>query len=169
MNTEEQLLVLLGMTEQQQAAIAVQIKEFQQKIERLEMIVKSAITESVNNTAGTTKKAVDDALAPTLQNVNGTIKAANNANERLKQTIEHLGWQTGLMVACFVVTVSICTYSIVWWQQEEIQTGRENLASQDFLKRQIKITNCGGSPCVEIDTSALEYQNYRILKGVRFK
>lgn len=176
MDANEKLNILFDLTEQQQAAIGDAIAEFKRQNERLETsggnlqkIVKTAIVESMSGTAGTAKKAVDDALSPALQSINSTINAAGRANEKLNRTVEQLGWKMAILAGCVVVSVVICTLLMVWWQREEIQTGRENIASQDTLKRQIKIANCGGNPCVEIDNIASAWGEYRILKGVRFK
>jgi hypothetical protein len=123
----------------------------------------------MSGTAGTAKKAVDDALSPALQNINGTINAANSANERLNRTVSRLGWQMALMAGGVVVAVVACTQLVVWWQRSELETINANIASQSPLKRQINVQNCGGNPCVEIDNIAPAWGEYRILKGVRFK
>ncbi|MDP3330599.1 MAG: hypothetical protein Q8S55_01185, partial [Methylococcaceae bacterium] len=120
----------------------------------------------------TAKKAVDDALAPALQSINGTINAAGRANEKLNNTVERLGWQMALMAGGFVVAVIVSANVMVWWERSELATIKENIAMLDGLKGQIKIRNCSGRPCVEVDTSVSAYggsANIYILKGVRFK
>jgi hypothetical protein len=177
MDDNEKLNLLFDMTEEQQAAIGEAIAEFKRQNERLEAsggnlqkIVKTAIVESMNGTAGTAKKAVDDALSPTLQNINGTINTANSANERLNRTVSRLGWEMALMAGGVVVAVIVCTQLAVWWQRSELETIHTNIASQNALKGQISVGNCGGNPCVKIDDIApATWGEYRILKGVRFK
>jgi hypothetical protein len=132
--------------------------------------VKNAIVESMSGTAGTAKKAVDDALSPALQSINGTINAANSANERLNRTVSRLGWEMALMAGGVVIAVVACTQLAVWWQRSELETINANIASQNALKGQINVKNCAGNPCVEIDAIAPTiWGNLRILKGVRFK
>ncbi|MDD1608945.1 MAG: hypothetical protein LUQ18_10735 [Methylococcaceae bacterium] len=179
MDNNEKMHILCDITEQQQAAILDAITEFKKQNERLESaggnlqkVVKNAIVESMSGTAGTAKKAVDDALSPALQSINGTINAANSANERLNRTVSRLGWQMALMAAGVVVAVMACTQLAVWWQRSELEDIKANIASQDPLKRQIKVQNCDGRPCVEVDTSVPTYggsANIYVLKGVRFK
>ncbi|MDP3330794.1 MAG: hypothetical protein Q8S55_02175, partial [Methylococcaceae bacterium] len=69
MDDNEKLNLLFDMTAEQQAAIGDAIAEFKRQNERLEAsggnlqkVVKTAIVESMSGTAGTAKKAVDDAL-----------------------------------------------------------------------------------------------------------
>jgi len=177
MDDNEKLNLLFDMTEEQQAAIGEAIAEFKRQNERLEAsggnlqkVVKTAIVESMSGTAGTAKKAVDDALAPALQSINGTINAAGRANEKLNNTVERLGWQMALMAGGFVVAVIVSANVMVWWERSELATIKENIASQNALKGQIKIAACGGYPCVEIDSVApATWGEYRILKGVKFK
>jgi len=179
MDDNEKLNLLFDMTEEQQAAIGEAIAEFKRQNERLEAsggnlqkVVKTAIVESMSGTAGTAKKAVDDALSPALQSINGTINAANSANERLNRTVSRLGWEMALMAGGVVIAVMVCTQLAVWWQRSELETIKENIAVLDGLKGQIKIQNCSGRPCVEVDTSVSAYggsANIYILKGVRFK
>ena len=176
MDNNEKMHILCDITEQQQAAILDAIAEFKKQNERLESaggnlqkIVKNAIVESMSGTAGTAKKAVDDALSPALQSINGTINAANSANERLNRTVSRLGWEMALMAGGVVIAVVACTQLAVWWQRSELETINANLASQNVLKGQINVGNCGGNPCVKIDDIAPAWGEYRILKGVRFK
>ena len=177
MDDNEKLNLLFDMTEEQQAAIGEAIVEFKRQNERLETsggnlqkVVKTAIVESMSGTAGTAKKAVDDALAPALQSINGTINAAGRANEKLNNAVERLGWQMALMAGGFVVAVIVSANVMVWWERSELATIKENIASQNALKGQIKIATCGGYPCVEIDSVApATWGEYRILKGVKFK
>lgn len=180
MDANEKLNILFDLTEQQQAAIGEAIAEFKRQNERLETsggnlqkVVKTAIVESMSGTAGTAKKAVDDALAPALQSINGTINAANGANERLKKTVSHLGWQMALMAAGVIVAVIVAANVTVSWERSELATIRENIASQNALKGQVNIQNCNGLACVEVDTLAPVWggdkKNIYILKGVKFK
>ncbi|MDD1608701.1 MAG: hypothetical protein LUQ18_09450 [Methylococcaceae bacterium] len=177
MDNNEKMHILCDITEQQQAAILDAIAEFKKQNERLESaggnlqkVVKIAIVESMSGTAGTAKKAVDDALSPALQSINGTINAAGRANDKLNKTVEQLGWKMAILAGGVVVAVIVCTQLAVWWQRSELEDINANIASQNALKGQINVKNCAGNPCVEIDTIAPTiWGNLRILKGVRFK
>jgi hypothetical protein len=58
---------------------------------------------------------------------------------------------------------------MVSWQRSELETIKENIALLDGLKGQIKIQNCSGRPCVEVDTDVTYKGGLYILKGVKFK
>lgn len=177
MDTNEKLNILYDMTEQQQNAIAEAIQELKRQNERLgstggdlQKVVKASVTESMSGTANTAQSAINTALSPMLNSLNASTQAANSANERLNKTISRLGWQMALMAGGVIVAVIACTQLAVWWQRSELADIKENIASQDGLKRQIKVANCGGYPCVEIDTIApTTWGDYRILKSVKFK
>jgi hypothetical protein len=75
-----------------------------------------------------------------------------------------------LMAGGVVLAVIVSANLMVWWERSELATIKENIASQNALKGQIKIATCGGYPCVEIDSVApATWGEYRILKGVKFK
>jgi hypothetical protein len=180
MDNNEKIHLLFDTTEQLQVSMAKQIEELQTKIEHLESaggnlqkVVKAAIIESMNGTAGTAKNAVNDALSPAMQSINGTINAASKANEKLNNTVEQLGWKMALMAGGVVGALLLTAYLALWWQRSELETINANIAMVDGLKGQIKIQNCGGNPCVEVDTNAPAWggdrKNMYILKGVRFK
>jgi hypothetical protein len=180
MDNNEKIHLLFDTTEQLQISIAEQIKELQTKIEHLESaggnlqkVVKAAIIESMNGTVGTAKNAVNDALSPAMQSINGTINAASRADDKLNDTVKQLGWKMALMAGGVVGALLLTAYLALWWQRSELEAINANIASQNALKGQINVKNCGGNPCVEVDTIAPvwggESKNIYILKGVRFK
>jgi hypothetical protein len=180
MDANEKLNILYDMTEQQQINVEQAIGELKEQNERLkntgdnlQNAVKAAVKESMSGTANTAQSAINDALVPMLQKMNNTINSANEANDRLNITVSNLGWKMALMAGGVMVAIIACAYLTVWWQRSELETINENIAQMDRLKGQVKIQNCNGLACVEVDTLAPVWggdkKNIYILKGVKFK
>ena len=92
MNTEEQLLVLLGMTEQQQKTITVAVEELKKQTASLNGIapvlqktVQAAIVASLDRSMGDVaqeaQSAVKASVDPVIQSLSGVVAAANQADK----------------------------------------------------------------------------------------
>jgi hypothetical protein len=93
MNTEEQLLVLLGMTEQQQKTITAAVEELKKQTASLNGIapelqkaVQVAIVASLARSMGDVSKeaqsAVKASVDPVIQSLSGVVAAANQAEAK---------------------------------------------------------------------------------------
>jgi hypothetical protein len=179
MDNYEKLNVLYDMTEQQQAAIGEAIAELIKQNERLEStggilpkVIKTAIVESMSDTSNAAKNAVNDALAPALESMNYSIEAANNAKTQLNRAATVLTWKMGLIAIGMAAVIIFSVHLAVQWQRSELEDIKNNIAQVDKLKGKIKIQNCDGRPCVEVDKSFPVYgkgnSDIYVLKGVKF-
>lgn len=176
MDTNEKLNVLFDMTEQQQAAIGEAVAALIKQNERLEntggalqRIIENAIIKSMNGTTNAAKSAVDEALAPALQNMNNTIEIANNAKSQLNRAATALTWKLWFMAFGVAVAIIASSYLNTWWQKSELENIKENLAIIDTLRGQINVLTCNGLPCVEVTQVYDKNPNVYVLKGVKFK
>jgi hypothetical protein len=178
MDANEKLNILFDLTEQQQAVIGEAIAMLIKQNERLEStsgalptVIKTAIVESMSGTTNAARSAVDDALAPALQSMSHSIEAANNAKNQLNRAAKVLTWKMGLIAIGMAAVIIFSVHLAVQWQRSELEDIKNNIARVDKLKGKIKIQNCDGRPCVEVDKSFPTYgenANIYILKGVTF-
>jgi len=168
--------VLLTMNQEQQQAIAEHIKALKRQNEQLEStgnnlpnVVKTAIGESMRDSADTAKWAMNEAITPFLDRLTRDIeKATHRATEekkQLNQAIRVFSWKW-LLVACVItITASaagaliLSGYLAIWWNRAELESLTEqkavmveNIAKLDKVKGGIKLSTCEGKPCVEVDT-----------------
>src|SRR5450759_5176665 len=195
MNTEERLLVLLGMTEQQQKTITAAVEELKKQTAglngiapELQKAVQVAIVASLARSMGDVSKearsAVKSSVDPVIQSLSGVVEAANQAEAKLNRAVAAFGrrWLmlAGVSAASAFFALLMTVYAAVWWERSELEslkaeraTMQENIASLDKLKGHIKISNCGENkrPCVEVDTKTAfgtdPDHNFYILKGVK--
>jgi len=102
MNTEEQLLVLLGMTEQQQKTITAAVEELKTQTAGLNGIapalqktvqaaITAALARSLGDVAQGAKTAVKASVDPVLQSLSGVVEAANQAEAKLNRAVAAFG------------------------------------------------------------------------------
>src|SRR5664279_5087471 len=98
MNTEEQLLVLLGMTEQQQKTITAAVEELKKQTASLNGIapelqkavqaaIAAALARSMGDVAQEAQTAVKASVDPVLQSLSGVVAAANQAEVKLNRAV----------------------------------------------------------------------------------
>jgi hypothetical protein len=195
MDTQDALGVLLGMTEQQQKAIAGAIEELKKQTAslngvapELQKAVQAAIVASLARNMGDVaqgaQNAVKASVDPIIQSLSGVVAAANQAEEKLNRATANFGkrWLmlAGASVAGLLFALLITVYAAVWWERSELEslsaekaTLQENIARFDKLKGHIKLSTCGENkrPCVEVETKSAygtdEDHRFFILKGVK--
>lgn len=186
--------VLLGMTEQQQKAIAEAVEELKKQTAsldgaapELQKAVQAAVVASMARSMGDVAKeaqaAVKSSVDPVLESLSGVVEAANQAEAKLNRATANFGWRwLMLAVACAAgasIVLLASVYMTVWWERSELEglqaekaAMEENIARLDALKGHIRLSACGENrrPCVEVDTSTAygeEGHRFYILKGVR--
>jgi hypothetical protein len=195
MDTQDALGVLLGMTEQQQKAIAEATEELKKQTAslngvapELQKAVQAAIAASLARSMGDVSKeaqsAVKSSVDPVIQSLSGVVAAANQAEEKLNRATANFSkrWLmlAGASVAGLLFALLITVYAAVWWERSELEslsaekaTMEENIARLDQLKGHLKISTCGekSRPCVEVETKTAygtdEDHRFFILKGVK--
>ena len=195
MNTEEQLLLLLGMTEQQQKTITAAVEELKKQTASLNGIapelqktvqaaITAALARSLGDVAQGAQTAVKSSVDPVLQSLSGVVEAANQAEAKLNRAVAAFGWRwlmlAGVSAASVFFALLLTVYAAVWWERSELEslkaekaTLQENIASLDKLKGHIKLSTCGENnrPCVEVDTKTSfgkdPDHHFYILKGVK--
>jgi len=172
MNADEQLLVLLGMTEQQQKTISAAVEDLKKQ------------TASLNTVAPELQKAVQAAVVASLARSMGDVsKEAQSAVGTLNRATANFrqDWLmlAGASAAGLFFALLFTVYALVWWERSELEELRlekaameETIARIDQLKGRIRLSNCGENkrPCVEVDASqayGTEGRVYYILKGVK--
>lgn len=194
MDTQDALGVLLGMTEQQQKAIAGAIEELKQQTARLDGVapelqkavqaaMAASLARSMGDVAQGAQTAVKASVDPVIQSLSGVVEAANQAEEQLNRAVAAFGrrWLmlAGASVTSLLFAFLIAVYAAVWWERSELESlkaekaaMKENIARLDHLKGHIKVFTCGENkrPCVEVDTKSAygtdEDHRFFILKGV---
>ena len=195
MNPEEQLLVLLGMTEQQQKTITAAVEELKKQTASLNGIapalqktvqveIVASLARSMGDVSKEAQSAVKASVDPVIQSLSGVVAAANQAEAKLNRAVAAFGrrWLmlAGVSAASAFFALLITVYAAVWWERSELEslkaeksTLQENIARFDKLKGQLKIANCGENkrPCVEVETESAygtdEDHHFFILKGVK--
>jgi len=195
MDTQDALGVLLGMTEQQQKAIAGAIEELKKQTASLNGVapelqkavqaaIVASLARSMDDVAQEAKNAVKASVDPVIQSLSGVVAAANQAEEKLNRATANFGkrWLmlAGASVAGLLFALLITVYAAVWWERSELEslkaekaTLQENIARLDKLKGHIKLSTCGENkrPCVEVETKSAygtdEDHRFFILKGVK--
>jgi len=197
MNTEEQLLVLLGMTEQQQKTITAAVEELKKQTAGLNWIapelqktvqaaITAALARSLGDVAQGAQTAVKASVDPVLQSLSGVVEAANQAEAKLNRAVAAFGrrWLmlAGVSAASACCALLLTVYAAVWWERSELESLKaekaamqENIARLDNLKGHIKLSTCGENnrPCVEVETKIAygdkgsKDRSFFILKGVK--
>lgn len=194
MNPEDQLLVLLGMTEQQQKTIAAAVEDLKKQnaslnglAPELKKVVQAAtmasLAGSMGDVAQEAQAAVKASVDPIIQSLSGVVAAANQAEEKLNRATANFDkrWLmlAGASVAGLLFALLITVHAAVWWERSELENlsakkaaMEENIARLDQLKGHIKLFTCGENkrPCVEVETKTSygdEDHHFFILKGVR--
>jgi hypothetical protein len=197
MNPEEQLLVLLGMTEQQQKTITAAVEELKKQTASLNGIapelqkaVQVAIVASLARSMGDVSKeaqsAVKASVDPVIQSLSGVVAAANQAEAKLNRAVAAFGRRWLLLASVSAATVFfallMAVHAAVWWERSELESLKaekaamqENIARLDKLKGHIKLSTCGENnrPCVEVETKIAygdkgsKDRSFFILKGVK--
>jgi hypothetical protein len=119
MNTEEQLLVLLGMTEQQQKTITAAVEELKKQTASLNGIapelqkaVQVAIVASLARSMGDVSKeaqsAVKASVDPVIQSLSGVVAAANQAEAKLNRAVAAFGRRWLMLASVSAATVFFC-------------------------------------------------------------
>ena len=197
MNTEEQLGVLLSMTEQQQKAIAEAVEELKKQTASLNGVapdlqksvqtaIVTALARSMGDVAQGAQAAVKASVDPVLQSLSGVVEAANQAEAKLNRAVAAFGRRWLLLASVSAATVFfallMAVHAAVWWERSELEslkaekaTLQENIARLDNLKGHIKLSTCGENnrPCVEVETKIAygdkgsKDRSFFILKGVK--
>ena len=93
MNTEEQLLVLLGMTEQQQKTITAAVEELKKQTASLngiapelqkavQVAIVASLARSMVDVSKEAQSAVKASVDPVIQSLSGVVAAANQAEAK---------------------------------------------------------------------------------------
>jgi hypothetical protein len=168
--------VLLTMNKEQQHAIAEHIKTLKLQNEKLKStgndlpnVVKTAIGESMRDSADTAKWAMNEAITPFLDRLTRDIEKATSRateeNKQLSQVSRALSWKGLLFASVATLTASaagaliLSGYLAIWWNRAELESLTEqkavmveNIAKLDKVKGGIKLDTCEGKPCIEVDT-----------------
>jgi hypothetical protein len=116
MNPEEHLLVLLGMTEQQQKTITAAVEELKQQTASLngiapalqkavQVAIVTALAKSLGDVAQGANTAVTASVDPVLQGLSGVVEAANQAEAKLNQAVAAFGRRWLLLASVSAATV----------------------------------------------------------------
>jgi hypothetical protein len=195
MNQQDMLGVLLGMTEQQQKAIAEAVEELKQQAAHLDGLapglqqavqaaVVAALAKSMGDLAQGAQVAVKASVDPVLQSLSGVVAAAGQAEAKLNRAVAAFGGRWLMLAAVStagaIFALLMTVYAAVWWERSELEslkaeqaTLQDNIARLDQLKGHIKLATCGEHkrPCVEVETKSAygEDNGHRffILKGVK--
>ena len=177
MNTEEQLLVLLGMTEQQQKTITAAVEELKKQTASLNgiapelqkavqvAIVASLAREVWGDVSKEAQSAVKASVDPVIQSLSGVVAAANQAEAKLNRAVAAFGRRWLMLASVSAATVFfallMAVHAAVWWERSELESLKaekaamqEKIARLDKLKGQLKLSTCGENnrPCVEVET-----------------
>lgn len=168
--------VLLTMNQEQQQAVSEAIQELKRQNKRLETSgdslqkdVKTAIGESMRDSADTAKWAMNEAITPFLDRLTRDIEKATHRateeNKQLSQVSRALSWKGLLFASVATLTASaagaliLSGYLAIWWNRAELESLTEqkavmveNIAKLDKVKGGIKLDTCEGKPCIEVDT-----------------
>jgi prefoldin subunit 5 len=195
MDKQDMLGVLLGMTEQQQKAIAEAVEDLKQQTAHLDGLapglqqavqaaVAAALTSGMGDLAQGAQAAVKASVDPVLQSLGGVVAAAHQAEAKLNRAVAAFGGRwlmlAGASTAGAIFALLMTVYAAVWWERSELEslkaeqaTLRDNIARLDQLKGHIKLATCGEHkrPCVEVETKSAygedDSHRYFILKGVK--
>lgn len=195
MDQQDMLGVLLGMTEQQQKAIAEAVEDLKQQTAHLDGLapglqqavqaaVAAALTSGMGDLAQGAQAAVKASVDPVLQSLGGVVAAANQAEAKLNRAVAAFGGRwlmlAGASTAGAIFALLMTVYVAVWWEHSELEslkaeqaTLQDNIARFDQLKGHIKLATCGEHkrPCVEVETKSAygedDSHRYFILKGVK--
>lgn len=195
MDQQDMLGVLLGMTEQQQKAIAEAVEDLKQQTAHLDGLapglqqavqaaVAAALTSGMGDLAQGAQAAVKASVDPVLQSLGGVVAAANQAEAKLNRAVAAFGGRwlmlAGASTAGAIFALLMTVYVAVWWERSELEslkaeqaTLQDNIARFDQLKGHIKLATCGEHkrPCVEVETKSAygedDSHRYFILKGVK--
>ena len=193
MNPEEPLLVLLGMTEQQQKTITAAVEELKKQTASLNEIapalqktvqaaITAALARSLGDVAEGANTAVTASIDPVLKGLSGVVDAANQAEAKLNQAVAAFGRRWLILASVSAATVFfallMAVYAAVWWERSELENLKaekaamqENIARFDKLKGHIKLATCDKRPCVEVETKSAygtdDDHRFFILKGVK--
>jgi len=138
MNTEEQLLVLLGMTEQQQKTITAAVEELKKQTAGLngiapelqkavQVAIVAALASSYGGLMGDVSKeaqsAVKASVDPVIQSLSGVVAAANQAEAKLNRAIAAFGRRWLMLASVSAATVFfallMAVHAAVWWERSE--------------------------------------------------
>jgi prefoldin subunit 5 len=195
MDQQDMLGVLMGMTEQQQKAIAEAVEDLKQQTAHLDglapglqqavqVAVVAALAKGMGDLAQGAETAVKASVVPVLQSLGGVVEAANQAEAKLNKAVAAFGWRwlllASMSTAGAILALLVTVYAAVWWERTELDslkaeqaTLQENIAKFDQLKGHIRLATCGEDkrPCAEVETTAAygedEGHRYYILKGVK--
>lgn len=187
--------VLLGMTEQQQKAIAEAVEDLKQQTAHLDGLAPSlqqavhaaiiaALAKSLGDLTQGAQAAVKASVDPVLQSLGGVVEAAHQAEAKLNKAVAAFGGRwlllAGASTAGAIFALLLAAYAAVWWERAELDslkteqaTLQANIAKFDQLKGHIKLATCGEHkrPCVEVETQTAygedDSHRYFILKGVK--
>jgi len=137
MNTEEQLLVLLGMTEQQQKTITAAVEELKKQTASLNGIapelqkavqaaIVAALARSMSDVAHGAQTAVKASVDPVLQSLSGVVEATNQAEAKLNRAVAAFGrlWLmlAGISAASAFFALLMAVHAAVWWERSELES-----------------------------------------------
>ena len=119
MNPEEQLLVLLGMTEQQQKTITAAVEELKKQTASLngiapelqkavQVAIVAALARSMGDVSKEAKSAVKASVDPVIQSLSGVVAAANQAEAKLNRAVAAFGRRWLMLASVSTATVFFC-------------------------------------------------------------
>jgi hypothetical protein len=195
MDQQDMLGVLLGMTEQQQKAVAEAVEDLKQQTARFDGLapglqqavqtaVAAALARGMGDVAQGAQAAVKASVDPVLQSLSGVVAAAHQAEAKLNRAVSAFGGRwlmlAGVSTTGAILALLLAANAAVWWERSELDslkteqaTLQANIAKFDKLKGHIKLATCGEHkrPCVEVETTSAygedEGHRYFILKGVK--
>ena len=119
MNTEEQLLVLLGMTEQHQKTITAAVEELKKQTASLngiapelqkavQVAIVAALARSMGDVSKEAQSAVKASVDPVIQGLSGVVTAANQAEAKLNHAVAAFGRRWLMLASVSAATVFFC-------------------------------------------------------------
>jgi hypothetical protein len=193
MDEQDMLGVLLGMTEQQQKAIAKAVEDLKEQTARLDGLapglqlavqaaVTAALAKGLGDLAQGAETAVKASVNPVIESLGGVVAAAGQAEAKLDRAVSAFGWRwlllAGASTAGAIMALLMSVYTAIWWERSELDslkteqaTLQANIAKFDQLKGHIKLATCDNRPCAEVETHAAygadDNHRFFILKGVK--
>lgn len=173
MEPQEQIFALVGVADEQQKAVQealeglrVERAALAREREAMAQALGAAVKQSLAGASEVAAGAFEEASKPFMRQLSGVVRAAGQAEGKLKGAVAAFGWRWAMLAwsaaAGGIVAVLAAAWLSIWWQRGQIERLSEQKAelqanAEDWAQRagRAKLEMCGDKArlCVRVDKS----------------